>query len=702
MKARIIVTSLMMSLLLVGCGSGSSSSSNGSSNSSGEKDTAAVQKQEVSFDYDFSSVVTQELATVKAIQSSEITPKNLAANTGSSEAGTNTNRGILSIQASDLMTGNLTVTNIDSGVVDVQAWAIYMDEANLNDVQSQKTLALVPGSYSFSLVLIKGAHQYVGEAIQTVTDTSQTLVAMTISPVIGDTLDTVDVTELVDFKFQYLVSELTEAGLTAPYIGITIDNNNEQIFALNPINGLSESMYLNLMPGSYNIALRLLDGDVQVGRSVSAQESSVFVSPGLDVNMDIVPLHAEVGLALAVEGGDATFNFSIPSVVVEEAGGIASLDALFSVVGAENTLQESLLNLMENDGVYEASVTLSDMFYGDVTLSLSFTDAGDSELLGSCLNTVTLRADMNSVVCDLDLRRRSVVTGSILSVLGVNVFATNGEPVAGAVISVDSEDVAVTNSATFSTLGYSKLYLKAGTRTIRATANGLYGEVTIDSTPLGVSNVDITIDQTVLTLIPVRFYAEPEGATVVVGNDSCVVVGDFCDLNLAIDDYLVELSALGYVSAEPYSLSVVNSSGMGIPLGSLVEDNGPVGTAPTDRNCAIVDGAVWCSTDATYTTGSAVCGYASDYAGTYYSITGQDSDNLNAEKDGDAARGIIVALGGIPESSLCAAGGTCSADCATNIWQGQDSGSFGTSMSCWTDQERWARSFNMVRCTNFE
>jgi len=546
----------------MGCGADSSSSLNG------EKVNAAA--QEVSFDYNFSSVVTQELATIKAMQSSNSTPKSLAGQ----ETGANTNVGILSIQASDLMTGILTVTNADSGDVEVHNWAIYMDEADLNDVQSQKTLALVPGDYSFSLVLTKGDHQYVGEAIQTVGDTTQDLIAMTINPVIGDTLDDVDVTELVDFKFQYLASELAAAGLTAPSIGITIDNNNEQIFALNPATGLSESMYLNLMPGSYNIALRLLDGNVQVGRSISAQEGSVVVSPGLDVNMDIVPLHGEVALDLTVEGGDATFNFSIPSVVVEEAGGIANLEALFSVVGDENTLQESVLSLTDSGEFHVGTVTLAGMYYGDVTLSLAFTDTNDSELLGSCVNSVTLSVDTNSIVCDLNLRRRSVIAGSILSVVGVNVFAANGEPVAGAVISVDAEDVAMTNSAAFSTLGYSKLYLKAGTRIVRASANGLYGEISIDSIPLNVSNVDITLDQQELTLIPVRFYAEPEGATVVAGDDSCIITEGFCDLNLVVDDYLVELSAAGYISAEPYSLSVVNSAGMGVPLGELILDQG--------------------------------------------------------------------------------------------------------------------------------
>lgn len=682
----ILTTSLIGSLLLTACGGGSSGSSEQAESSGGTKGTNTSQgktaAQEVSFDYQFSSIVTQELVT-----------------TSSTEA--NIKVGALSVKASDLMTGNLTVTNTDSGVVDVQAWAIYIDEADLNDVQSQKTLALVPGNYSFSLVLTKGDHQYVGEAIQSVSDTTQALVAMTISPVIGAILDTVDVTELVDFKFQYLASELTAAGLTAPSIGITIDSNNEQIFALNPATGLSESMYLNLMPGSYNIALRLMDGNVQVGRSVSAQESSVTVSPGLDVSMDIIPLHAEVALALVVEGGDATFNFSIPSVVIEEAGGIANLDALFSMVGDENALQESLLNLTESGEFHIASVTLPGMFYGDVTMSLAFTDNDDSELLGSCVNTVTLSRDASSVVCELELRRRAVIAGSILSVVGVNVFAANGEPVAGAVISVDSEDVAMTNSAAFSTLGYSKLYLKAGTRIVRATANGLYGEVSIDSTPLNVTNVDITLDQQLITLIPVRFYAEPEGAAVVAGNDSCVITGGHCDLDLAVNDYLVELSAPGYISAEPYPLSVVNSSGMGIPLGSLVQESVPVNNAPADRNCETIDGEVWCTTDATYTTGSAVCGYAADYSGIYYSINGRDSANLNAEMDGDAARVIIDALGGTPHEN-CPAGGTCSGDCATNIWQGQDSGSWGTAMSCWTDQERWARGFNMVRCTNFE
>ncbi|MFT5353912.1 MAG: hypothetical protein ACI9KE_001112, partial [Polyangiales bacterium] len=123
-------------------------------------------------------------------------------------------------------------------------------------------------------------------------------------------------------------------------------------------------------------------------------------------------------------------------------------------------------------------------------------------------------------------------------------------------------------------------------------------------------------------------------------------------------------------------------------------------TAPAGRACTSVAGGCWCKTSPGFTTGAAVCGHPVNYSGTYYSINGRDSSNLGAAMDGDMARSIIVALGETPNASFCQPSSGCGGDCATNMLT--SGGSWGTSMSCWTDQQRWGRANNIVRCTTFE
>ena len=78
---------------------------------------------------------------------------------------------------------------------------------------------------------------------------------------------------------------------------------------------ISRCDYLTAVPRLVNL----------VGKSVAEQSTAVAVSAGFDVNMDIVPLYAEMGFTLDVEGGDAVVNISVPAEVVEEVGDVSSL-----------------------------------------------------------------------------------------------------------------------------------------------------------------------------------------------------------------------------------------------------------------------------------------------------------------------------------------------------------------------------------------
>jgi len=439
-----------------------------------EPSTAAAQKQsrQVSFDFNISALLEKE---INASVYNDYTIKALAAN---------------------LMTGTLQVENIDTAETESHPWTINLDENDFGNIQSLKTIVLEPANYVFSLVLNRDDHQYAGSVVHTLIDDASELVPMTIRPVIGDSqLDVTILESLVDFKFNYSESDINNAGLVSPTMGITIDGGSEQVFALDPTTGLSEYMFLNLIPGNYDIALRLFDGNIQVGKSVEKQGAAVTVSAGLDVSMDIIPLYAEMALAIGVEGDDAIVNINVPAEVVDEAGDVSNLQTILSVVGPDFPLEEIELTL-NSDGVgYTASTVLANVNYGEMTFELFFSDLSDFEDIGSCVDSVVINSGATTVECKLTLRRRAVVSGSLLSTIGVNVFDLNGDAVPGAVISVDGEDVAITNSAAFSTQGYSKLYVKPGTHTVRAQSGTFFGELTYDSNPLSVDNLELILDQ---------------------------------------------------------------------------------------------------------------------------------------------------------------------------------------------------------------
>ena len=429
------------------------------------------------------------------------------------------------------MTGTLQAENLDNGDIESYPWTINIDESDLTNVQSLKTIVLDPASYLFSLVLDRDDHQYVGTAVHTLLEDASDLVPMTIRPVIGDSqLDVAVLESLADFKFNYSEADINSASLVNPSMGITIDGGPEQFFVLDPVTGMSEHMLLNLLPGIYDISLRLFDSGTQVGKSIAEQSTAVAVSAGFDVNMDIVPLYAEMGFTLDVEGGDAVVNISVPAEVVEEVGDVSSLQTILSIVGPNRPLEEIELSLSQNGTGYTASTLLSDVAYGELSFELLFRDLADQDDLGSCVDSAVVNSGATTVDCQLTLRRRGVVAGSLLSTLGVNVIDANGDTVSGAVISVDGEDVAITNGSVFSTAGYSKLYIKPGTHTIRAQSDSAFGELSYDSVALNVDNIELVLDQVDVAglLLSDDFNGNQSGSAAPTGYwFGCLAAGNF-------------------------------------------------------------------------------------------------------------------------------------------------------------------------------
>lgn len=451
-----------LSLLITACGAGSGQESS---------DAPA----EVSLQYNMSAFLTQQVdARTFEVQSNNALARNFSSD--------------------QIIRGELAATAIggaNDGQVETFPWTIYLDEDTLA-VSSNSTLTLVPGNYDFELLVTKGNQQYAGYSNQTVID-GQNDIAMTIKPIIGDVIDEVTIVDrLAFFKFQYELADL--AGLTAPSIGIQVDADPEQLFTINTATGLSNA-FVNITTGPHTLVLKLYDGSTQVGKSVTAQEAQT-IDYGVDLAMDIVPLYSEVQFTLTEETGEANLTFTLPAEVVNEVGGVNNLTAEFALVGSKNGLEERLLtfNDIGND-VYQADLTLF-LDYEEVSLNLTFTDATTLDQVADCNNTWTIDNQAQSFNCNITLIRRAVINSNILAVLGLTIYSEDGQPVSGAVITNAAGDtLGITNSSSFGTDGYLKLYLKAGDYELTATdpATGEVNTATVNLSPLEVENLAIDL-----------------------------------------------------------------------------------------------------------------------------------------------------------------------------------------------------------------
>jgi hypothetical protein len=400
--------------------------------------------------------------------------------------------GASSIQTADadiILRGELLAINTDTNEQETFTWTATFNEGTW-EVESTKTIVLDPGTYDFSLLLEEGNQQYAGEAIYEIEDGTND-VPLTVRPVIGETIaDVYVVNELADFKFEYDPAELSD--FADPQIGIIVDSDAEQVFSVNPVTGISDN-YINLTSGSHSLELKLYDGQIQKGKSDQVQ--TVNVVPGENIVMDLVPLHGETLFSLTEEGGTAEFSFTIPHEVADEAQGANNLEVIFTLVDSDGTLCEQTLALVSDGDDYTAEATCDNIQSGTATASLIFNDISDNEQLAQWCETIDLNSEDQTLTCEIDLRRRAVITGALMAVLGVNVLDQSGLPIEGAVVIVNGEQAGITGSGIFGTLGYLKLYLVKGDYTVRAEADSLYGEADVALDALDVENVEVTADR---------------------------------------------------------------------------------------------------------------------------------------------------------------------------------------------------------------
>ena len=391
-------------------------------------------------------------------------------------------------------------------------WPIYLNTETF-EVTSNKTIAVVAGTYDVEFLAIDGSVTYVAEAQDVTLSETQQNIPLVLKTVLGDSQVDIDsIVQLPEFQFQYDPAELTE--FTQPKIGVVIDGGDELLMTLNPETGITDQ-YLSVSAGQHNIKLRFYDGVLLKGRSKPGQEDPTIV-PGQRFVMDLIPLYGETTASLDTVGGNATFTFAIPALAVQEVGGDpANLQVILSLSGRNNQPDDVVLpNLTYNAATdrYETQHTYSGMQSDDqTTLSLKFTDLGTDpdQLLGTCVvGNFILNSETRTPQCQMTLRRRAIVGGNLLAVLGINVFDAVNAPVRGAIIYAKREGsdedglgtlMGLTGSSTFGTAGYLKAFLVPGT--YQLTAKYLPVDATaqenIDLRPFQVDNQDLILDKSV-------------------------------------------------------------------------------------------------------------------------------------------------------------------------------------------------------------
>ena len=401
--------------------------------------------------------------------------------------------GTAVIAAAHVVRGTMTAAPTAGGPSQVLDWTVVLDEETWI-VESSKSIVLAPGTYQLTLVLDDGSHRYVGQTLATIQE-GENRISMTVRPVLGEVAIQPDVTELPVFRLQYPADQL--ARLSNPRIGVIIDDGPEQIVALNPATGLSD-LYISLADGPHRVQLRLYDGSLQHGRSVAAQEA-VIVRAGEDLVMDIEPLHGETVFDLIEQGGRLAIRIQVPGVVVEEVGGLASLAAHFSFTCPGSAPVELTLDLVPLGGDYQAALVLDDTQYGMCAYTLTFVDraATPEEQVASCSAAVEIGREDRSGECDLLLRRRALVGGEFLAIVGVNVLDEAWSPIAGAVISDGERVLGITGAGAFGPVGYVKLHVPAGTHqwTALDPASMRTGQAMVTVAPLDLQNIDIQLGQ---------------------------------------------------------------------------------------------------------------------------------------------------------------------------------------------------------------
>ena len=413
-------------------------------------------------------------------------------------------RSARSASLNDLYTGSMEVTNLADNSVQVFEWNVYLEDPSGNGpfvATSNKTISLVPGDYSFNLTLQQGSFTYLGSVIDTIEDNDTDIVGLTIKPVLGlSSTDTNIADRVAEFSFNFPQAELLAVGAT--HLNVTINSGVTTIFELNTATGVfseNASIWQVIEAGNQTIELELLKDGMSIAHSTNAQEAQT-IAYGQGITMDLVPMVGQIAFSIDESGNNATFGFTVPAEIINEAGGVENLDVRFQLSSNKNNTDQLLDQLtVDGNGDGNVSVTLTDFHYDTMNLALTFIDNTVVENIASCTTVaVDLNNQDNTYNCSVSLRRRAEISGSLLTNVALNVYDQDGQPATNASVYMDDVFVGITGSAAQFSTGYLNLFSTAGQHTLSADNGSLSGETALDLQPLSVNNVDLTISPTIV------------------------------------------------------------------------------------------------------------------------------------------------------------------------------------------------------------
>lgn len=432
---------------------------------------------------------------------------------------------------------DLVAKDVLTGKVRYFQWSITINESSFS-AKGNTTKALPPGTYDFTLSIpVSTSKQYVGKASGVVIgDGVTTSIPFTITPIIGGTEVITNLVNMSYFAFKYRAEEL--ANFTEPKMGIVIDNGSETVYKLSGSNAFTVTTqnsttaagattpqtnaqyvnYFKITPGKHNIKMNFYDGNLQKGK---AELIDYEVVAGQNIETNIKPLNGDAVINFTTAGGDASFTFNIPKEIVDEAGGLSNLGVKYSAVGASSGTKTGELSSIsidpKNSSNYKATITLSSMQPETISLTLTYYKKSEpSKSIGLCtMANISLDADpttSNTASCVITLEKKAVIEGSLLGVLGMNVYDSGNLPSKGSTVSIINTDgseslLGVAGSGpTGTTDGYLKNYLKQGTYKLKAYSPdkvkcSITQDVTI--TALSVNNADFKLTENCFTSVSV-------------------------------------------------------------------------------------------------------------------------------------------------------------------------------------------------------
>lgn len=364
-----------------------------------------------------------------------------------------------------LFTGIMTAQSVQTSEIFNGDWNVYIDN-DTQQVFSNSAMVLPADEYVFNLLVSKDGVDYTGSAQQTVAEGDNQL-SMDLFPIIGDLSPATTATQFT------LNSTLTRYEINyveaMPHfdLGISVDGGPEQLINIGTSQNVNPRFYIDLNDGNQHIKLNLYDGPNLIGTSRSVQENQVVVA-GDSISMDIIPITGTAEFSLSSSGGDANVNLFVPVQVLDEVGGVESnLGGLLSISSSNYSIIDEPFSVFSNN----ANFIVNGLQIGDAEFSLKFVELDSGDIVASCSSDITILTMQPAFTCDLNVRKRAFIEGSLLNEVGLNVIDENGEPVTGAVITDMQENIiGITGTTLFGTPGFVSRTLPSGHHPLNVTS----------------------------------------------------------------------------------------------------------------------------------------------------------------------------------------------------------------------------------------